>query len=392
MIKKVILLTEVISPYRIPVFNEIAQCAQIEFKVFFLAETVSGRLWNVEREKIRFEYRVLKGLKIPLPNRFPIFFNPGIGSILRKENPDLIISGGYHHPSLLLALRYARKYQKRFILWCETHNESVRVISFPAGYYRKNFIRSSDGFIVPGRKSFDFIRKFEVNGKGIWIAPNAVHNDFFSQSAVIARSQSKKHKLQRGFPSQIILYVGRMVDSKGIPVLLRAFQDISNSPSPFPPPTGRGEGEGIGLVLVGEGKDQVKYKTFCQKHNLKNVFFEGFKQQEELSFYYGLADLFVLPSTQEEWGLVLNEAAASGLPLIATEASGAAFDLIDEGKNGFRVPVRDAQALRDAILKVLSDVELKKSMGAYSRKKVEEFSPQKCAEGIIQAILDGVQK
>ena len=195
MIKKVILLTEVISPYRIPVFNEIAKYAQIEFKVFFLAETVSGRLWKIEREKIRFEYRVLQGFKIPLPNRFPIFFNPGIGSILRRENPDLIISGGYHHPSSLSALCYARKYQKRFILWCESHSESIRARSFPVDFYRKRFICPSDGFIVPGRKSFDFIRRFEVNGKGIWIAPNAVHNDFFSHYSVIARSQSEKHKL-----------------------------------------------------------------------------------------------------------------------------------------------------------------------------------------------------
>jgi len=369
LIKKVILLTEVISPYRIPVFNEIAKCKQIEFKVFFLAETVSGRLWNVERENIRFDYRVLKGFKIPLPNRFPIFFNPGIGSILRKENPDLIICGGYHHPSFLLALYYAKKFRKRFILWCESHIKSVRLKNPLADFYRNKFMSASDGFIVPGRKSFDFIRRFEVNGKGIWIAPNAVNNDFFSRNGVTAKSR---------FPSQVILYVGRMVDSKGISVLLRAFQDISKSSD-------------VGLVLVGEGKDQRKYENFCQKHNLKNVFFEGFKQQDELAHYYGLADLFVLPSIQEEWGLVLNEAAAAGLPLIATEASGAAFDLIDEGRNGFRILVGNVVALREAILKVLSNLQLKKSMGEYSREKAADFSPQKCAEGFIHAILNGEQ-
>lgn len=379
MVKKVILLTEVISPYRIPVFNEIARYTQIEFKVFFLAETVSGRLWNVEREKIHFEYRVLKGFKIPLPNRFPIFFNPGIGSILRKENPDLIICGGYHHPSFLAALYYAKKYQKRFVLWCESHAQSVRLRNPLADFYRKQFIGASDGFVVPGRKSFDFIRRFETNGKGIWTAPNAVNNELFSRSGNPTDSR---------FPSMVILYVGRLVDSKGILVLLRAFQEISKAPSPLPlPQGGEGKCEGIGLILVGEGKDRAKYETFCRKQGLTNVFFEGFKQQDELAFYYGAADLFVLPSIQEEWGLVLNEAAASGLPLIATEASGAAFDLIDEGHNGFRIPTGDAPALRDSILKILSNLQLKKSMGEYSRKKAGSFSPKKCAAGFVEAIL-----
>ena len=111
-----------------------------------------------------------------------------------------------------------------------------------------------------------------------------------------------------------------------------------------------------------------------------------------MSLYYGLADLFVLPSIREEWGLVLNEAAASGLPLIATETTGAAFDLIDEGKNGFCVPGGDHEALRNAILKVFGNSELRKSMGEYSRKKVEGFSPEKCAEGFIRAILNREEK
>lgn len=373
---KVVLITEIISPYRIPVFNEIAKNPEIDLTVFFLAETEPDRSWRVEKEKIRFRYEVLPGIRIPLRGRFPVFFNPGIVSRLKVNDPDVVISGGYHHPSCLLALSYARRHGKQFLLWCESHAESIREKYFPFNLYRNRFIRACDGFIVPGRKSLDFIQSFGINGRKGWIAPNAVDNNFFSNEVQASREKAEANKKKRGFPSKIILYVGRLVDSKGIPVLLKAFQAISN------------RWNDVGLVLVGEGRDKKKYMGFCKQHRLENVFFEGFKQQEELFFYYGLADLFVLPSLREEWGLVLNEAAASGLPLISTDVTGGAYDLIDEGKNGFRVPAGDVDLLQQRILTILNNPQLKSDMGEYSRRKSEQFSPARCAEGFANAILE----
>ena len=376
---KVVLITEIVSPYRIPVFNEIAKNPEIDLKVFFLAETEPERLWRVETEKIRFPYKMIPGYRIPLPGRFPVFLNPSLGIALKEEDPEVVICGGYHHPSSLLALRYARKHRKRILLWCESHDQSIHLNAPPFSWYRNYFIRSCNGFLVPGKKSSDFIKSFGVNGRGIWQAPNAVDNDFFSSKAREYRLRADEEKERRGLPSKIILYVGRLVDSKGIGTLLEAFKGISNAPD-------------IGIILVGEGKDKIKYLNYCRKHRLKNVFFEGFKQQEELPLYYGIADLLVLPSYQEEWGLVLNEAAASGLPLIATNVSGGAHDLIEEEKNGFLVPPGDADLLGQKILILLNHPQLKASMGECSRRKVEQFSPARCAEGFANAIFEGRKK
>ena len=370
-------MTEVISPYRIPVLNEICKSEAIQFKVFFLAETVPERLWRVEKEKIQFNYTVLPGLRIPLPKQFPIFFNHTITKALKDEAPDIVICGGYHHPSCFLALRYAKRYGKRVLLWSESHEDSVRLKGFPFDWYRNRFIHSCDGFLIPGRKSFDFIQSFGINGKKVWTAPNAVNNEFFSTRSKLARSHAEANRIKKGFPRKVILYVGRLIDVKGIPILLKAFNDISKSI------------EEVGLVLVGEGRDRRKYEGFCKKQGLCNVFFEGFKQQEDLPFYYGLADVFVLPSLQEEWGLVLNEAAASGLPLIGTTVSGAAFDLIEDGKNGYCVPAGDAESLKTRIIQILTDSQLKIAMGRLSASKSQEFSPSRCAKGFFQAILNG---
>ena len=373
--KRAVVVTEVISPYRIPLFNEIAKCEEIRFQVFFLAETVRGRLWRTPKEEIRFAHRVFSGIPMSLPNRFPIFYNPLLGSALKREDPDVVISGGYHHLSSLVALHYARKYGKRFVLWCESHERSIGLKAFPFNLYRRYFVHSSQGFLVPGKKSFDFIQSFGTNGKNIWVAPNAVDNVFFMREAERLRSQMDPRRRDPRFSSHVILYVGRIVESKGILVLLEAFRDLSKRMK-------------ASLVLVGEGQDRAKYSKLCAQNGLKNVFFEGFKQREELPFYYGLASLLVLPSHRDEWGLVLNEAAASGLPLVATEGSGAAFDLIEEGKNGFRIPVGDSRALKERMVQILSNPGLQKSMGAYSEKKARAFSPQRCAAGFIRAILN----
>lgn len=376
---KTVLITEIMSPYRIPVFNEIARRPKIKFTVFFLAETEPERFWRVEKEKIKFNYEVLPSFRISLPDRLPVFLNPSIASSLKKEDPDVVICGGYHHPSSFLALRYARKHRKRFLLWCESHSQSVRLNGPPFSWYRNYFMRSCDGFLVPGEKSLDFIKSFAVNGRGIWVAPNSVDNEFFSSRARPYRLRADEEKRRCGFPSKIILYVGRLIDSKGVQTLLEA---VENIPSALD----------VGVILVGEGKDKKKYLEYCRSHRLKNVFFEGFKQQDELPLYYGVADLIVLPSFREEWGLVLNEAAAGGLPLIGTEVSGAAYDLIEDGKTGFLIPPRNSEVLKNKILQLLENARLKESMGLHAKEKADQYSPSRSAEGFLAAILaEGVK-
>jgi glycosyltransferase involved in cell wall biosynthesis len=101
--------------------------------------------------------------------------------------------------------------------------------------------------------------------------------------------------------------------------------------------------------------------------------------------WYAAADAFVLPSRSEPWGMVLNEAAAAGLPLVATEAVGAAHDLIEPGVNGFRVPVEDPAALAEVLRALASDEDLRRRAGERSRVLAERFRPELWAAAVVSA-------
>ncbi|MBI4398851.1 MAG: glycosyltransferase family 4 protein [Candidatus Omnitrophica bacterium] len=374
--KKVVLLTEIMSPYRTPVFNEIAKNPSFDFEVIYLAETSGGRKWDIDRQAMNFSFHQPQHIRIPLPDRFPVFFNPGLYRLLKKLNPDLMICGGYHHPSYVMAGMFAVRHRKKFVLWCESHEKSVRIRSRLANFYRKVIFRKSSAFIVPGKCSARFIQKYTGDTKPIYVAPNAVDNDFFYQRAAVHREKKSELKRMRNFPRHLILYVGRLLSSKGLGTLLAAYQQLSR------PDTG--------LLIVGEGPEEKHYKEYCAQHHISNVYFEGHKQQRDLPYYYGLSDLFVMPSLRDEWGLVTNEAMASGLPVIVSGEIGAAADLVEEGANGYAVAGGDTEALRLRIANLLDDEALRKRMGERSLEIIKNYHPQKCAEGFISAVLGTV--
>lgn len=375
MTKKIVLITEIISPYRIPVFNEIAKQLGIQFEVFFMADTVPGRSWDVEREKIRFKYRVLKGIKIPLPERFPLLYNPEIKNALSAEDPDIIVCGGYHHPTSLLALWYAKKHRKRFILWCESHRESVRLRNFPVERYRKFFVASSDGFIVPGKNSFDFIRSFGVREEDIWTAPNAINTALFQSAYAGFKAMGAREEFRRMFhlPEFNILYVGRLAPEKGLRIILNTLGQIQK------------RGHQAGFVMVGDGPQREEYENLVRKMGLKHVVFTGFKQQKELAYYYAACDVLALPSYSEPWGLVVNEALTCGLPVLCSREVGCAADLIIEGKTGFIC--KEVSDYDNKITQLMTNEELAAQMREHCLNHITQFTPERSAEGFINLFL-----
>lgn len=370
---KVVVLTDIMAPYRIPVFNELAKQTDFDFHVIFFAEMAGDRKWEVHKETMQFNYRIVPGIGIPLRDRFPAFLTPGLFQTLCELKPDVIICSGYHHPSFLIAALYARCFRKKLILWSETHAQSLRIRHSLAMFYRKLAILHCSAYLVPGSLAHAFISSFNVNGKPIYVAPNVVDNQFFSNASIKFSEQKERYKIAWGAPKRVVLYVGRLVPHKGLQVLFEAFGRLNDAET--------------ALVIVGSGPEEMTYRRYCSTRGFKNVFFEGFKQQCDLPFYYGLADVLVLPSFREEWGLVLNEAMASRLPVIASDAVGAAWDLIEPGVNGYRFPTGNVQELQRCLDQILGNDQLRQNMGQSSYQMVQQFSPEKCAERFAKAIL-----
>lgn len=371
---KAIILTEIISPYRIPPFNYLAQDEEIDLTVFFFAETESRRSWLVEKEKIQFNYKVLWGLQLGKSYQSaPVFLNPDVIYQLWKQQPDVIICGGWHHFSHWLALVYAQMTKTPLLIWSESTLKDERSVSNIKHKLKTWIINQADGYIISGNAQKKYLLNLGAKQDRIYIAPNAVDSNFFTCETQRYRQQKTMWKDKLGINGCVILYVGRLIDEKGIPELLEAFTKLSPHNQ-------------VTLIIVGDGSRSQDYHLFCQQNQLNNVVFTGFQPQTALPQYYGIADIFVFPTKSDPWGLVLNEAMAAGLPIICSDAAGAAPDLVVNGKNGYLVPVRDVKKLSEALQILVEDESLREKMGLYSQEIIANYTPQKMALGLKEAI------
>ena len=195
-------------------------------------------------------------------------------------------------------------------------------------------------------------------------------------------SLAEKVKSELGYP-KIILFVGRLIPRKGIDYLIKAFEKVSN------------DVRGAGLLIVGEGPDKDRLEKLRDNIGMNNVIFTGYVDDDKRTLYYLLADIFVLPSIDlkvtEEWGLVVNEAMSVGKPAIVTTAVGCAYELVKNGVNGYVVPEKDAEALYQAIKRLLNDDELRIKMGREAKKTIDNsYTDEKaindCKETIYKAL------
>jgi glycosyltransferase involved in cell wall biosynthesis len=275
--------------------------------------------------------------------------NHGLGRRLRGFAPDAIGVGGWNQPAFARALVYAKAHRVPILSWVESTARDQRSGRAPLELAKRAFVRGYDGFFVPGRASFDYVRSFGVAGDRIAIAPNAVDASIFEGP----------HEPSDGIVR--FLYVGRLDREKGLDVLLRAFAQVPGE-----------------LVLVGSGPAEAELRASAGER----VRFTGALPRAEVAAWYRRADAFVLPSRSEPWGMVLNEAAAAGLPLVATEGVGAARELVEDGVNGFRVPVGDERALTEALRWLAEDAAFRAAAGTRSRDLVARLTPEAWAEGV----------
>jgi 1,2-diacylglycerol 3-alpha-glucosyltransferase len=136
------------------------------------------------------------------------------------------------------------------------------------------------------------------------------------------------------------------------------------------------------VVIAGSGPEGARLGAAAPA----NVRFLGHVDRDDLPAWYAAADVLCLPSRSEPWGMPLNEGAAAGLPLVASEAVGAAWDLIEDARNGFRVPVEDAGALHGALSRLVADVDFRRAAGDRSRELSKQFTPDAWAEAVAKVV------
>jgi glycosyltransferase involved in cell wall biosynthesis len=370
--KKVLLIHNIVSPCLIPVFNHLAKVKDIDFKIIFLASTDSNRAWNIPIKDIEFNYKILKNLHFYIQSKeLPLYFHWGLWSELREFKPDIVCMCGYQFFAAIEALIYAKISRVPITLWAGSHLLSGHIKNCLTDFYKSFFIPKFSTYITYGTACREQLINYGANPDKIIVGCNTVDIKWFmKKSQEISEEQIKE--LKKSYCNKNILYVGEFVERKGVINLIKAFEKLNQND--------------IGLVLVGKGKEKDKYIKYININRIKNVFIENFVQKDEIVKYYRLADIFVLPSFNEVWGLVVNEAMACGLPVISSIFAGATRDLVKEGINGFSFDPYNIDDLANKIINLLNDDKKREQMGKSSIDIIRDITPAKYAQDILSAI------
>ena len=352
---RIALLTEIPAPFRIPLFNALAARPDVDLRVLFLAAgDPRRRHYDLHEEEWRFDRRVLPGREVRRGGRW-LVLNRGAGRELRRFRPDAIAVGGWNQPAFWRALVYARAHRVPLLVWVESTLRDARSEALPLELAKRALVRGAWGAFVPGRASAQYARALGFAEERVVTAPNAVDQRVFGERVGELRASREPSR------SCSFLYVGRLDPEKGLDVLLEAFARVPGE-----------------LVLVGGGSEEERLRRAAPDR----VSFAGPLPRDAVVARYAAADAFVLPSRSEQWGMVLNEAAAAGLPLVATEAAGGAYELVEDGVNGFVVAPNDAEALARAMRRLAEDEPFRHAAGLRSRQLAARLTPGAWAEGV----------
>ena len=375
MRRRLVILTEIISPYRIPLFNALAQHTEVDLHVIFLAETDPNlRQWQIPKEEIEFSYQVLPSWRRRV-GKYNVLLNLGVGHALAKITPDVILCGGYNYVASWQSLLWARIRKIPFFLWSESNVQDLRRSHALVEFLKAEFLGRCSGFVVPGKSALEYLRVHKVDEDRIFVAPNAVGNNFFAAAAAAARQDATRWRRELILPDRYFLFVGRLVREKGVFELLSAYAKLDESMR-----------QQVGLVYVGDGAVRPQLELQAASIAPGMIRFAGFAQREKLAIYYALAEMVILPTYTDTWGLVVNEAMACGLPVIVSHVSGCAADLVSENWNGLLVEPRDASSLASAMRRLADQPDLCATMGANSAQHISRYSPKEWSVGIAKMV------
>lgn len=373
--------------YQVPLLQRLAAHPEIALRVHYMSD--QGARLSRDPEfgvSLQWDAPLLDGYDWTLlPNRSPWpgadhplrFVHPAIAGILARERYDAVIVHGYAHATEWLAFLGAWRSRTPVLLRGESTLLGRRPpwVAAAKRLALGALLRRVDGALAIGSLNREFYRAYGVPDERIFWVPYAVDNARFRADAERWHASRPALRAALGLPPDlpVVLYAGKLISRKRPLDLLDAYARVAAD-------------HPAAVVFVGEGAERPRILAASARHGLSRVVITGFVNLNEIGRYYAAADVLVLPSSHEPWGLVLNEGMCFGLPLVASDAVGAAPDLVRAGDNGFVYPVGDVAALADALRRLLADPALRERMGARSSEIVAGFSYDADIDGILRAL------
>ena len=371
--------------YQDPFFRLLAADPDVDLTVFYLssagAETYRDKdmgttlRWDVEL-LTGYRHVFLRNLVHDSNRGWTRHVNPGIVPALLRRHFDMVISmTGWGSISAMLGFLTCRLAGIPFFLYGDSSfppPEDTLARRIRARMLRTLF-RNVTGFMVSGVLNAVYYRHYGGDPDHFFLLPWAVDNDRFTEAARFAPGEREKMRERLSIrPEQtVFVFSAKLVERKDPMTLLRAYERMR---------------ERAVVLFVGDGELREPLETYAQEHALRGVRFVGFINQSDLPKYYAMSDVFVLPSTYEPRGAVINEAMACGLPVIVTNRCGSIGDIVLDGENAFIYPAGDADALAASMTRLVDDAALRERMAQRSCEIIATWTFARGVEGVRSAM------
>jgi glycosyltransferase involved in cell wall biosynthesis len=358
------------TPYRAPLFDRVAAHAGVDLTVIYAAHSVARRAWAVEPTH---RHVVLRGVAVPgaerfLRHQYPV--TPGIATALRNAKPDVVVVSGWSTFASQRAIAWCRAHGVPYVLLVESHDLGPRTAWRRAvkGAVVPRLLRAAASVLVVGSAARESV-----------VAGGATSVRVFANTIDVAAWTTRAQQLERRRPDDdvLVLSVARLVPEKGIDDLISAVAEAGDSR--------------LRLVVAGDGPRREALIELAAGLGVRLTIL-GHVAEAELARTYVDADVFALLSRHEPWGVAVNEAAASGLPLLLSDRVGAASDLLADGRNGFLVPAGDVHEAAVALRRLAAEPGLRQELGTRSRELVRDWGYEPSVENFVAAVREATSR
>ncbi|ARV61241.1 glycosyl transferase [Nostocales cyanobacterium HT-58-2] len=370
--------------YYAPWFRHLADSADFVIKVFYLWNFgVTQQVDTGFQEAFQWDIPLLTGYDYEfVPN---VSSNPGTHHFWGLQNPSLVAQVKAYSPDAVLLMNYNYASLYHFLgSWNTRHapllfrGDSHRLLA-PTGlkaWARRQFIsliyRRFAACLYVGKANYNYFRYHGIATNHLFFSPHSVDNDRFFAHAQTAKEQAVIWKKELGIPDDhaVILFAGKFEAQKRPLDLLRAFLQAKLSR--------------VSLLFVGSGLLEKDLKSEAAEH--ENIYFAPFQNQTLMPRTYAVADLVVLPSHSETWGLIINEAMCLARPVITSTHVGCTQDLVHPHQNGLVFSAGDVPALCSCLQEALTDRQRLQQWGENSRNIISHYSYTQATQGLCQAL------
>lgn len=369
---KIVYLCSRLGPYHFACLNAANNHAEIIALEYSAMDHIYA--WDVIEDPSRFQ-RVTLFKDKPITMQPLTTITKRMRSVLDNLRPQVVAIMGWSTPAALIALRWCLESKIPTIMMSDSlEHDKPRV--WWKEFTKGRIVRLASAGFVAGTSHISYLKSLGMAEEAIVTGCDVVDNDYFERGSRAARQNSASLRNQYSLPEHYFLVSCRFIPVKNLFAVLRAYSIYLQNSGKIP----------WKLVLLGDGVLKAQIMNLREELGLAEmVLLPGFIQFQELPVYYGLSEALILASTSETWGLVVNEAMASKLPVIVSSRCGCAVDLVTHGHNGFIFDPHDINALAKYLTYVASNECDRNTMGNESYRIIKGWNLSLFANNLCKA-------